>query len=206
MAAVVQDDVGGVTAALVAVDFSDQVLRDRIGGGFLPVGGHGVPGDGNEAELAGEFEHVGAARAEGRAEISNGFSGDVGEDVAGAGELVEHVGGASAGEIGVRPGVVADEVPGIEDAAGEVGLGLGEFANHEERGVNAVLGEDVEEARRTCGVGAVVEGEGKLAGGARCDEGAAKNLRGGPAGGIGKACRGEAEAAGRGDGCVNSRS
>ncbi len=35
MAAVVKDDVGGPPAALVAVDFADEVLGDLVGGGFL---------------------------------------------------------------------------------------------------------------------------------------------------------------------------
>ena len=35
MTAVVEDDVAGVAAALVAVDFLDQTPRDPVGGGFL---------------------------------------------------------------------------------------------------------------------------------------------------------------------------
>ena len=85
MASVVEDDIAGVAAALVAVDFPDQVFCDLVGGGFAPVHGHGVPCDGDEAELAGELDYVGAARAEGRSEVAHRFAGDVGENVAGAG-------------------------------------------------------------------------------------------------------------------------
>ena len=62
----------------------------------------------------------------------------------------------------MAPGVIADEVAGVGDSAGEFWLGLRKFADHEEGGVHIVLGEDVEEARRPCGIGAVVEGEGDL--------------------------------------------
>ena len=99
----------------------------------------------------------------------------------------------------MAPGVIADEVSGVGDAANELRLGLGKLADHEERGAHIVLGEDVEQTRRPGGVGAVVEGEGELAGAARRDERPAKDLRGGPQGGIGEpadakpGCAGDAE-------------
>jgi len=84
MASVVEDDIAGVAAALVAVDFPDQVFCDLVGGRFLPVGGHGVPRDGDEAELAGEFQHIRAASPKGGTEVDDGLADNVGKDVAGA--------------------------------------------------------------------------------------------------------------------------
>lgn len=185
MAAVVEDDVAGVAAALIAFDFLEQVLRDLVGGGFAPVGGHGVPRNRAQSELAGKFEYVGAARSKGRPEVGDRFAGDAGEGVAGARELVEDFTGSGAAEVGMGPAVVADEMAGVGDAASERVLGFGELADHEECGMDVVFGEDVEQARRPCGVRAVVEGEGKLARGAWGDESAAEDLRGGPVGGVG---------------------
>jgi len=196
MAAVVKDDVAGVAATLVDVDFPYQVLRDFVGGGLLPIRRHGVPGDGDETELTREFEHVGAARTKGRAEVNDRFADDIGEDVAGARDFIEHFGRCGAREVRVGPGMIADEMADAGHAAGELDLGLGELADHEKCGVDVVLGEDVEEARRPCRIGAVVEGEGELARAARGDEGAAEDLRGGPVGGVGETGHAEANSSG----------
>ena len=71
VAAVVEDDVGGQAVAVEAVDFADEVAGDGVGGGVFPVGGHGVPEDGNQAEAAGDAQHLGAARAEGRTKVAD---------------------------------------------------------------------------------------------------------------------------------------
>src|ERR1039458_1254112 len=68
VAAVVEDDVGGLAVAIVAVDFALQLVGDGVGGGIFPVGGHGVPEDGREAEAAGDAEGCGAACSVGRTE------------------------------------------------------------------------------------------------------------------------------------------
>jgi len=187
MAAVVQDDVAGPAAALVAVDFPDQTLRDLVGRGLAPVGGHGVPRNRDKAELARESQYIGTASTEGRAKIADGLAGDLRENVARTCDFIEHRGRCGAGEIGVGPGMIADEVAGMGDAARQLRLGPGEFANHEKGSVYVVFGENVEQTRCPCGVGAVVEGEGELAGAARGDERTAEDLRSGPVGGVGKA-------------------
>ena len=92
MIAVVQDDVARVSAPLISVNLAHQFGCDDIGGGLFPVAGHGVPCDGDEAELPREFQHVRTASAEGRAEEAGGLACELGKDVVGAGQLFEHSG------------------------------------------------------------------------------------------------------------------
>ena len=78
-AAVVEDDVGGLAAALVAGD----ALGDASGYGCsvdgLPVAGDDVPLDGDEAQFAGGAEDVGAAGSVGWAEVVDGDAeGEIG--------------------------------------------------------------------------------------------------------------------------------
>ena len=95
------------------------------------------------------------------------------------------------GEVGVVPGVVADEVPGLVDLLDQRALGGGVFAEQEKGGADVVLGEDFEELGGPLGVGAVVEGEGEFVGLARGDEGGAEELGGWPEGGVGVSAAGE---------------
>ncbi len=155
--------------------------------------------------MPGEFENVGAARAKRRAEVTDGLAGNLRQNVARTCEFVEHVGGSATGEIGVRPGMIADEVAGIRDAMRQLWFCSSEFSDHEEGGAHVVFGKDVEKTRRPCGVGAIVEGESELAGEAWGNEGAAEDLRGWPAGGVGKTADAEPGCAGDTDNSVNSR-
>ena len=93
----------------------------------------------------------------------------------------------------MAPGVIADCVPGLGDGPGERGFLPSEIPYEKERGFHAVPGENIEQTRGAGGVGAVVEGERQLAGEARRNERAAKNLRSGPAGGIEEATHSKAE-------------
>ena len=180
MAAVMKHDVGGGAAARVVSNLLRQFCCDAISGGFHPVAGHGIPCDRYEADGACDAQDGGAARAEGWTEEADGLSGDLGESVAGAGELVADLVCCGASQVGVAPGVIADKVAGVGDAACECGLGLRKTADHEEGGADMVLGKDIEEARRPGGIGTVVEGESQFAGSTRRDEGAAEDLRSGP--------------------------
>jgi hypothetical protein len=87
----------------------------------------------------------------------------------------------------MSPGVVADEVAGVGDLANELRIGLSAAAYEKEGGADVAAGEQIEQARRPGGVGAVVEGEGEFAGARRSDERGTEELGGGPEGGIGKA-------------------
>lgn len=204
--AVVEHDIGGPSFALVPVNFLDQLSGDVIGGGIDPVAGHGVPGDRRHAEFAGGAERVGAARAIGRTEEVHGLAGDLSECVAGARELFADAGGCGAGEVGMGPRVIADEVAGFGNAADERWLGMSEAAHHEEGGVGVVRGEDVEEAWRPCGVGPVVEGKGEFAGAGWGDEGGAEDLRAGDHRGVGVSADGQADCGCGAEACVDPRS
>ncbi len=205
MTAVVEHDVAGAAAALVAIDLLEQILGNPVCGEFAPVCGHRIPRDGNEAELAGEFKHIGATSTKRRTEVADGLARDCRENVAGAGEFVEDIGGSGAGQVWMRPGMIADEVAGIGDAASEFRLGLSEFADHEECGAHVVCGKNVEEARRPRRIGAVIEGECEFAGIARGHESAAEKLGGGPMRGIGEGADAQPGCPGDTDSPVNTR-
>lgn len=205
MVAIVKNDVAGVTAVLVAVNLPDQALRDLVAGGFLPVRRHRIPRDGDESKLAGKLQNIGPSGAEGWTEVADRLARNLGKQIAGAGEFVEHVGRPRAREIRVAPGVVADQVAGVGDAASEFRLGLGELAHHEEGCAHVVLGEDVEQTRRPGRVRAIVEGQGELARRSRSNEGTAEDLRSGPMRGVCKATDAQSGCTSKSEDSVNTR-
>jgi len=89
-------------------------------------------------------------------------------------------------------GVIADEVSGGADAAGEVAAVADETSDEEEGGADVVAGEDVEQLFGAGVVGTVVVGEGVFDGVAAGEECSAEDLRGGPDGGVVVASNGEA--------------
>src|ERR1017187_4677654 len=110
VAAVVEDDVGSLPEAVEAVYFFGEAAGDGVGGGIFPVGGHGVPEDGNQAEAACDAERGGTAGSEGRTKVVRGRAGNLGQSIAGAGELLFDAAGGGQGQVEMGPGVVADEV------------------------------------------------------------------------------------------------
>ena len=196
--AVVQDDVDGAAGLGEAVDFVREACGDFLRGGFAPVSGHGVPEHGGELEFARDAEDNGTAGAVGRAEVANGRAGDLLQCVAGARELFADAVRGGAREIGMGPGVVAEEMALRGDAAHQIRLRRSKAAQQEERGLNAVGSEDVEELWRPGGIGAVIEGERQFTGARGSGECTAKDARGGPTRGVGEASGGKAEAGGDG--------
>lgn len=192
MAAVVQDDVGGEAVLLVANDVGGEAQGDALGRGLAPVVGDGVPEDRFHAQIACGAQYIGATCAERRAEVADGLAGDLGERVLGAAELLADLGGGSEGEIGVGPGMVADEVAGLVNAADEIGDDLGVAADEEKGGADVAGGQLVEQLRRPSGIRAVVEGEGEIAGALRGAERGTEEARGRPHGGVGVPAEGEA--------------
>src|SRR5215472_12717564 len=87
----------------------------------------------------------------------------------------------------MAPGVVADKVAGLCDAARQLALSFREFAQHEECGMHIVFGKNVQQARCPRRIGAIVEGKGQLSRPSRSDESAAENLRGRPTRSVGVA-------------------
>ena len=193
MAAIVEDDVGGHAAAIEAVYFIDEVESDGVGGGVLPVGGHGVPEDGVETEAAGDAQGLGSAGSVGRTKVADGQAGDLLQSLGGAVNLLIDAAGGGQCQVEMGPGMVADEVTGGDDLADEGGFCLSAAADEKKGGADTAAGEKFEEAGGPDGVGAVVEGEGQLAGARRSDERGAEELRGGPQGGIGEASRRQTE-------------
>ena len=196
VAAVVEDDDGGQALAVEAVDYVLQFEGDGVGGVFIPVGGHGVPEDGGQAEAAGDAQGLGAAGTIGRTKEDDGQAGDFFQSLGGAVDLLIDAAGGGQGEVEMGPGVVADAVAGGGDLANERGMGLGVTAYKEEGCADVAAGEEIEQAGGPDGVGTVVEGEGELAGARRGDERGAEEAGGGPEGRISTAARRQAERGG----------
>jgi len=163
MAAVVEDDVGGRSLAFEAVDGACEALRDCIGGRRFPVRGDGIPGDRDHSQIACGAEDKRAARAERGAEKADTFTQDVLERVAGSCEFLGHLLRRGQRQVGVAPGVIADEMARCGDAPHKRGLGLGKAANHEECRLYIVLCKQVNQLGSPRGIGAVIEGEREFA-------------------------------------------
>ena len=179
--AIVQNNVAGIAAALVAVDLVHQACRDLVWGGLAPVAGHRVPGDGNEAKLPRKLENIRAASTEWRAEEEDGLSNDLGEDVVSPGQLFQNFGIGGSRKLGVTPGMISDQVTGFKHAPSQVSFGLNEAPHHEKRGAHIVFSKHIEKARRPGRIRTIVVGEGKLSRTARRNQGAAEQLRARPA-------------------------
>src|ERR1035438_2594000 len=108
VAAVVEDDIGSLPEAVEAVNFIDEAAGDGVGGGIFPVGGHGVPENGDQAKAAGDAQRLRAAGSEGRTKETDRRAGDLGQSIAGAGKLIFDAASRGEGEVEVRPGMVAD--------------------------------------------------------------------------------------------------
>jgi hypothetical protein len=91
----------------------------------------------------------------------------------------------------VGESVIADDMSGFDDFAGEVGTLLDVASNQEKCGMHAVLSEDLQQPQRVRIVGAVVVGEGELLRtSGNTGEGAAVPLSGGRHGLVGNRDRG----------------
>ena len=202
VASVVEEEVGGAVAVLIA----GYAVGDAggYGGGVygLPVVYEEVPLDGGEAEFAGDAEDGGAAGSVGWTEEADGCAEGVFEGFVAGGELFADAGFGLPGEPGVGHGVVADEVAGGGYGAGDLWTLEDVAADHEEGGAGVVAGEDFEEALGGDVIGAVVVGEGDLAGFLRGYEDLAEELRlrgeGGVGAGSGGGCGGEERCGGDG--------
>jgi len=164
MAAVMQDDVAGHPALPVAIYLSNQAGGNAVRGRLAPVIGHGVPSDRGQAQFARDAQDNGPARAKRWAEDAYRLADYLGEGVAGGAEFLADTGRGGARKVGMAPGVIANEVTSVGDAADEGRFGLREFPDHEECCVHIVGGQDVEQLRRPRGVGAVVKSECQFVG------------------------------------------
>ena len=70
-------------------------------------------------------------------------------------------------EEGLGEGVVADDVAGLDEGASDFGMLANVESDQKKSCVDVVFGEDFEKSQTVQGVGAVIVGEGELAGGAR---------------------------------------
>ena len=198
VASVVQDDVGGEAVGAVAEDALFHAVAESFRGGGEPVLDDDVPVDGVETMFPCDAEDGGAAGAvrgteETDAAAKGVFKGPVAVcDLSADAALRKEV------HPGVVHGVVADDVAGGGDSAGEGGGAEDVGADEEEGGLDVVDGEDFQELGGGEGVGSVVKGEGDLRGVGRGDEDGAAELGLGVEHGIG--CRAHGQAGGGEDG------
>ena len=192
MAAVVEDDVCGAAPTREAVDFFCEATGDAPGGRLAPVGRHGVPEDGKQAQFPGGLQDGGAAGAKGRTKVADRPAGDLLKAFTGVAELLVNAGAGREGEVGVVPRVVADKMAGGDDAAHEVWRSMGMAAEQEKGGADIVRGEQFEKAGGPGGVWAVVEGEGQLAGPGWGDQRGAEESRARPQSGVDATARSQA--------------
>jgi hypothetical protein len=133
--------------------------HDGVGAGLLEVAGVRGPHDARHAPGGEALLHPRVGATEGRADAGDPQARDRLEDVVGAVDLLGEGLVVERPQVLVVPGVVGDGVALGDDAAHQVREPLRLPAEHEEGGLHAVLGQQVEDGRRVAGVGAVVEGE-----------------------------------------------
>lgn len=174
MTAVMENDVGCPAILLQVIYLPFKLFRYSVGRRLAPVGGYGIPHHGHHPQHPGGVEDMRPAPAKWRPEVADRDTRNVLQRFAGPLQFLSHAKGRGEREVGMAPGMVADEVAGGSDAAHQIRLGLSVTANEEEGGAHIVGGQDVEQARGPGGIGAIVKGEGQLAGATWCNERLAK--------------------------------
>ena len=148
MAAVVEDNVHGLSLSAEAIDFFGQACGDAIRGWLFPIVGHRVPKNRFQAEGTRDLKDLWPARTEGRAKESDRLANDLFKGCAGPLQFFMNLCACGQCQVGMAPRVIADQVTGSRDAPHQCRFDLGEFADHEKRSTHVVAGEDVEQARR----------------------------------------------------------
>ena len=133
---------------LVSHDASNSTVGDFLRSVRLPVIGEDVPLDRSEAELTGDAKDDGTARSVGCAEVADRSAERVFEDGVAVGELLADAGRGLPGEPGVGHGVVADEMSGRGDGAGDLRALTNVAADEEEAGADVEAGRGRQEGAR----------------------------------------------------------
>jgi len=144
MIAIVEDDVAGVASPLISIDLVHQICRNFVGGRLAPIGGHRIPGDWNQAELACELKNIWTSRTKWRAEVAHRLADNIRESVVRSGEFLEYLGIRGSRKLWVGPGVIADKMACFEDTACEFALRFRKLSDHEKGGADIVLGQKFE--------------------------------------------------------------
>ena len=163
---------------VAATNLFRYLALDYRSGRRVPVVAGYVPHDWLEAKFAGYAKHGGAASSEGRAEEIGGFANRILQSIAALSEFLPDLGFALEDQKRMGEGVVADNVAGLDDRAGNLRLLLDVASNQKKSGVNVVFREDFQQALGVRVVGAIVVGQCDLARAARqSDESSSIPLR-----------------------------
>ena len=133
---------------------------DRL---HAPVAGQQGPQHGLHPALRDNFTEPGTAEAKGRTEQPWFFEYSVRDGFGAAEQFGTSFFGSAEKKIGMRFGVIADEVAARRCFFDEAGTLTHEFSDQEKGGLGAVPIEEVEKFWSDGWVGTVVKGEGKLA-------------------------------------------
>jgi len=106
---------------------------------------------------------------------------------------------AAEKEIGMRVGVISDDVSTVGDFFHEAGTFTSKFSHDEEGRFDVVAGKEIKEVRRDGGIGAVIKGDRELAWCGRLAHGRTEELGTSINGGVAGKCRGASENGGRGN-------
>ena len=192
------------SAPLKPVDLLHQFLRDPVGRRFAPVGSHRVPLHRLQAQFPRNAEDRGPSRSEGRPKKLHRRTGNLLQRLAGLRELLAHATSARPSQVGMRPRMIPDGVPGRGDAPHQLRLRGRAAAEQKERGPHLVPRKNVEQPRRPQGIRAVVEGERQFARSRRRRDRRAEDAGTRPLRGIYKRAHGQARASRSAQPRVNS--
>jgi len=205
MASVMEDQIRGTAAEGVACHAAVDTVNDLLCRRGVPVVPDDVPCDRNQAEFASDLQRCRAADAVRWAEVADRRADDLLELGAGASQLFASAAGGGAGEVGMSPGVIADEMACLMGTANERVLCGGELTDEEEGCTNVALCEDVQQLRGPAGIGAVVKGECNFVGLFGSDQGTAKELRSRRTRGVGVSSIGQTSNSGHHTGNLKHR-
>ena len=160
LSTIVEDDIGGAVLLLITRDTPNGPGRDLFCSDKLPVSCDDVPLDWRETERAGDAEDCGPARSMRRTEVTDRDAESVFKKRIAPCQFFADSAGRLPCEPRMGHRVIADEMSGCSDGAGNLWTLANVAADEEEAGADVVLGEHVEKELSDDIVRAIVEREG----------------------------------------------
>jgi len=172
-----QHQIGRLAAAMVLVGEARHAVDDGLCRRCIPVVADHVPGDGNQPQFACDQQRIDAPHAEWRTEKPDSRANDLLQTVGGLVQLFASRWPVGAKEVGVRPGVVTDQVSCVMNSPHQISLRYGKLADQEECSPHVEARQYIQQLRSAARVRPVVEGQRNLIRIGRRDQALAKELR-----------------------------
>ncbi len=163
LSTIVEDDVRGAISLLISRDAPNRPGGDLFCSDRLPVFRDNVPLDRYKTKRSRDAEDGGPTRPVWCTEVADGDAKSVFENGVAFCEFLAYPARRLPGQPGVGHAVVADQVSGGGDGAGDLRALANVAPNEEEAGADIVVGEDLKQALSDNVVRAIVEGEGDFA-------------------------------------------